>query len=86
MMDGDPFNARSGGHNVTKIEWIVELPGSDQPTGVCDVGHKEGTMLVCDRSKSTVVPVPRVRRSAANDQFGLEEAGLRSQGVVVDQI
>jgi hypothetical protein len=68
-----------------KSNGFVEFPGSNQPTGVGDVGHEESTVLIRDRSKFTVVPVPRVRRSATDDQFWFEETGLGCQGVVVDQ-
>lgn len=83
---GTPFDVRSSGHDITKVEWIVELPSSNKSTRVGNVSHEECTMLISGCSKFTVIPVPRVRRSAANDQFGFEETGLRSQRVVVDQI
>ena len=81
----DPINIRSSGHDITKFKWIVEFPASHQPTDVSNVGHKESIMLISDGSKFTVVPVPRVRRTTAQEYSGFEEAGLRSQKLVVDQ-
>lgn len=43
-------------------------------------------MLICDRSKFFVIPVPRVSGSSTNNQPWFEETGLRNQGFIVDQM
>lgn len=86
MAVGTPVNVRSSSHDITEVEWVVELPGSNQATRVSDISHEESIVITRNCPEFTVVPIPRVRRSATNDQFWFEESSLRSQSVVVDQI
>ena len=64
---GARVDARSGGHNIASVEWVVEFPGSNQTACVGDVGHEEGTMLIGNCSELAVIPVSRVCGGATND-------------------
>jgi hypothetical protein len=68
------------GDNVTVLEGIRELAGRDETRSVGDVGHEEGTVLVCDLAEGGIVPITRVRRGTTDDEPGLEDLGLLSEG------
>lgn len=80
-----PRNVRSSCHDVAKLEWVIQFPGSDQPTRVCDIGHEGAPMLIRDRSKLSVIPVPWISGGTTNDQSWFIYPRLGGQSSVVDQ-
>lgn len=79
-------NSRRGRDNVTVLERIRELARRHETTGVRDVSHQESAVLVHNGAERRVVPVPRVRRCAANNQLRLEDLRLRRELLVVDKL
>lgn len=62
--------------HVAELEGVRELARGDEPGRVRDVGHEEGAVLVGGLAQGGVVPVARVGGGAADDEAGLEDAGL----------
>ena len=63
---------------------ILQQPRGDQAGRVGHVHHQQRAHLVGDRAHALVVPLARVGRRAADDQFRLALQGLALHGVVVD--
>lgn len=79
-------NSRRGRDNVTELERVRELARRDETTRVRDVGHQERAVLVRGGAECRIVPVPRVRGRATDDQLRLEDLRLRRELLVVDEL
>ena len=77
---------RRGGDDVAVLEGVRELARRDEAARVRDVGHQERAVLVRDGAERRVVPVPRVRGRAADDELRLEDLRLRRERLVVDEL
>jgi len=51
---------------------------------VCHIHHKESTHTVCNGAKASTVPLTRIGRATANDQFGAEDRCILLQLIVVN--
>lgn len=78
--------SRSSRNNITVLKRIRQLLRRDQTARVCDIGHQVRAVLVRRLPQARVIPVTRVSRGTADDEFGLEDAGLGGEFGVVDEL
>ena len=76
--------ARCFAHDVAVLEGIVALLGGDDAGDVGHVHHEQRAVLVRNLAVARVVPVPRVRRAARDEQLRVEHGGLLCQLVHID--
>jgi len=79
-------NSRSSRNNITVLEGVVQLGSSNQSTSVGNISHQVSTVLISDLAEGGIVPVAGVSRGTADDQTGLEDAGLLGEGFVIDEL
>lgn len=77
---------RGSSNDIAVFEGVLQLLRRDQTGSMRDIGQQPCAVLVTDLLKRVVLPVTRVGASAAYDETRLEEAGLGSEGVVVDEL
>ena len=77
---------RRGGDDMGVRERRGMGPSRDQPGEMGDVDHEIGVDGVADRAETGEVPVPRVGRASADDQFRLVLARQRLDLIHVDSM
>ena len=75
---------RGGGDNITELEWVSEFASSDETTSVSDIGHQESIVLIGNGAEGGIVPIARIRGSAADNKAGPKDFCLRRKSFVVD--
>lgn len=78
-------DVRGGGDYVAVLERRVLDFTSNETRDVSHIRQEVSTLLVGDASKGLVVPISGVGRCSADDETGLEEVGVGSEGFIVDQ-
>lgn len=78
-------DSRGGGHDVTVVERRALGLTSDETRDVGHVTEQVRALLVGDRPEGLVVPVSGVGGRTAHEQPGLEQVGVRGEGLHVDQ-
>lgn len=73
-----------GGDNVTELEGRVLLGSGNETRDVGHVGHQVCTLAVGNLAETLVLPVTGVGGTTANHKSGLEEVGVGSELLVVD--
>ena len=72
------------GDDMRVFHGVLQQPRGDQTGRVGHVHHQQRAHLVGDLAHAFVIPLARVGRGAADDQFRLALQGLALHGVVVD--